>query len=60
VLARRGGGNLRWITLPTGVEIESEESFDPVAMTALFEVGYALGAQGPPWIDHLPGFSGDQ
>jgi predicted acylesterase/phospholipase RssA len=59
VLAQRGGGNLRWLTLPAGVEIESEESFDPVAMTALFEVGYALGAQGPPWIDRLPGFSGE-
>ncbi|MFN7887717.1 MAG: patatin-like phospholipase family protein [Betaproteobacteria bacterium] len=59
VLAQRGGGNLRWITLPAGVEIEGEETFDPVAMTALFEVGYALGAKGPPWIDRLPGFSGD-
>jgi predicted acylesterase/phospholipase RssA len=59
VLAQRGGGSLRWITLPAGVEIEAEETFDPVAMTALYEIGYNLGAQGPPWIDRLPGFSGD-
>lgn len=54
-VARREDANLYWVTIPDGIEMASEEVFDPVGMTALFEVGYRSAAAGANWATAPPG-----
>ncbi len=56
-LVQRSGGTFRWMTLPAGVQVESNELFDPVTMGELFEIGKRIGTAGPQWLEHLPGLS---
>jgi len=56
-VARRQGASFHWVTIPDGVEMASEEVFDPVSMTALFEVGYRSASAGDAWAMGPPGLS---
>jgi predicted acylesterase/phospholipase RssA len=56
-VVQRSGGTFQWMTLPAGVQVESNELFDPVTMGELFEVGKRIGMAGPQWLEHLPGLS---
>jgi predicted acylesterase/phospholipase RssA len=54
-VARREGATLRWVTIPDRIELAGEEVFDPVAMSALYEVGVRSAAAGAPWATVPPG-----
>ena len=54
-IARREDATIRWVTIPDGIEMAGEEVFDPVGMTALFEVGYRSAAAGAKWATGPPG-----
>ena len=47
--------SFRWVTIPEGVEVESNEVFDPVKMGKLYEVGYRTAIAGPVWATRPPG-----
>ncbi len=44
-----------WVTIPEDVELGGDEAFDPVVMSALYEVGYRNALAGPQWSRDLPG-----
>lgn len=47
--------SFRWVTIPDAVSLESEEAFDPVAMGALYDIGYRMGLAGDAWAKSPPG-----
>jgi hypothetical protein len=53
--AQREGGSVGWVTIPRDIVMTSEEVFDPVAMLALYEVGYRMGKESDPWFRQPPG-----
>ena len=53
-LYQRAG--FHWVTIPDGTEIAGEETFDPVQMRALYDVGYRNALAGPVWETLPPGF----
>ncbi len=55
--AQREEASFAWITIPNGVEMGGEETFDPVAMQALYNVGFEMAATGNPWLSQPPGQS---
>ena len=48
-VAQRDGAGFNWITIPEGVELAGDETFDPVVMARLYEVGFQRALQGPVW-----------
>ena len=44
-----------WVTIPEGISISGEETFDPVAMQALYDVGYRSAVTGAQWATRPPG-----
>ena len=54
-VARRQDASFHWVTIPDGIDMAGEEIFDPVGMTALFEVGYRSAAAGAHWATLPPG-----
>jgi hypothetical protein len=48
-----------WVTIPHGTEIVGEETFDPVQMRALYDIGYQRALVGPVWETRPPGFQVD-
>ena len=48
-VAQRDGAGFYWITIPEGVELSGDETFDPVVMARLYEVGFQRALQGPVW-----------
>ncbi len=54
-VAQRQDARFHWVTIPDGIEMAGEEVFDPVSMTALFEVGYRSAAAGANWATVPPG-----
>jgi len=54
-ITRRERGRFTWVTIPNELVLQGEELFDPVAMTALYEVGLRKGLDGSGWITRLPG-----
>jgi hypothetical protein len=44
-----------WITIPNGVELAGDETFDPVAMRRLYDIGYGKSRDGPEWSTRPPG-----
>ncbi len=56
-LYQRAG--FHWVTIPDGTEIAGEETFDPVQMRALYDVGYRSALAGPVWETRPPGFLAD-
>jgi Patatin-like phospholipase len=53
--AQHEQASFQWVTIPEGVEIPGTENFDPVKMTALYEVGYRTALDGPVWSANPPG-----
>jgi hypothetical protein len=45
-----------WVTIPDGTEIAGEETFDPIQMRALYDIGYRSALAGPAWETRPPGF----
>jgi len=54
-ITAREQGRFNWVTIPNELKLGGEELFDPVAMTALYEVGLRLGKDGSGWRTRLPG-----
>lgn len=54
-ITRREQGRFNWVTIPNDLALAGEEFFDPVAMTALYEVGLGKGKDGGGWRTRLPG-----
>ena len=47
--------SFHWVTIPEGITVSGEETFDPVAMQALYDVGYRIAAAGARWATRPPG-----
>jgi hypothetical protein len=56
--ALREQSGYHWITIPDGVNLSGEETFDPVVMQQLYNVGYEIARAGPPWNTLPPGVRG--
>ncbi len=52
--AQRDGIDYHMIQVPPSFEAESEEIFDPAYMSKIFDVGYAMGSNGIPWMSKPP------
>jgi hypothetical protein len=52
---RREGTGFNWVTIPETFDLRGTEVFDPVKMTALYELGYEVGRRGPEWATRPPG-----
>ncbi len=52
-LAEKSG--FHWITIPSDIDINGAEIFDPVKMGHLYQAGYAQALQGPKWALRPPG-----
>ena len=44
-----------WVTIPEGITISGEETFDPAAMRTLYDVGYRSALAGAQWATRPPG-----
>ena len=44
-----------WVTIPEGITVAGEETFDPAAMQALYDVGYRSAVAGARWATRPPG-----
>jgi hypothetical protein len=53
--AEREQAGFQWVTLPSDVAMSSNETFDPVAMQALYDVGFGMAASGGSWATLPPG-----
>jgi len=51
----RQGAGYHWITIPNGVELAGDETFDTVAMRRLYDIGFAKSRDGPEWATAPPG-----
>ncbi|CNI90376.1 patatin-like phospholipase family protein [Yersinia intermedia] len=52
-LAEKSG--FHWITIPSNVDTNGAEIFDPIKMERLYQAGYAEALQGPKWSLRPPG-----
>lgn len=57
-LARRELSGYHWITIPEGINLSGNETFDPVVMQQLYAIGYEIARAGPPWNILPPGIRG--
>lgn len=48
------GSGYRWITIPNGIELRGDETFDPVLVQQLYDVGYQKERTGPKWNTRPP------
>ena len=55
-VAQRDSAGFMWITIPEGVELSGNETFDPDVMVRLYEMGFQRALGGPVWSSQLPGF----
>ncbi len=53
--AQRDGINYHLVHIPPDFREDTKETFDPVYMSALFDVGYAMGRAGDLWDSAPPG-----
>jgi Patatin-like phospholipase len=53
-MTQRDGAEFRLASIPASFTAKSKESFDPVYMKALFDVGYRLGLDGKAWVRSPP------
>jgi hypothetical protein len=51
--------SFNWVTIPEEITIPAEETFDPVAMRALYDVGYRTAVNGARWATRPPGLAID-
>jgi predicted acylesterase/phospholipase RssA len=54
-VTRSEGAGFHWVTIPDGFDLSGNEVFDPVTMSALFELGYEVARKGPEWAPRPPG-----
>ena len=54
-LAQRDEAIAKWITIPEGVELSGDETFDPILMSKLYDIGFAKALAGPIWNTDPPG-----
>ena len=54
-VAQRDEAGAKWITIPEGVELSGDETFDPVLMSKLYEIGFQKALAGPIWNTDPPG-----
>jgi predicted acylesterase/phospholipase RssA len=52
---QREQGSFHWITIPRDVVMVSEETFDPVQMHQLYDLGLRMAAARDPWFTQPPG-----
>jgi hypothetical protein len=57
--AQQEGGAFRWITIPEDANMIGDETFDPVQMQKLYDIGYRMAAGPEPWLTRLPGRRSD-
>ena len=57
--ALREHSGYHWITIPEGINLAGNETFDPLVMQRLYDIGYAIARSGPPWNVVPPGVSGE-
>jgi hypothetical protein len=48
------GSGFHWVTIPDGIDIRGSETFDPVVMQRLYDVGYQMARDGPKWDTRPP------
>jgi len=53
--SKREGSEYHWINIPDDVNLTSNETFDPVAMQRLYDIGYQAALAGPVWNRDPPG-----
>ena len=53
-MTQRDGAEFRLASIPVSFTQKGSQSFDPVYMKALFEVGYRLGLGGEAWVRTPP------
>ncbi len=53
--ALRERSGYHWITIPEGINLSGDETFDPVVMQQLYDIGYQIARAGPPWNTLPPG-----
>jgi hypothetical protein len=53
--AKREGSEYHWVTIADDVNLSSNETFDPVAMQKLYDIGYQAALAGPVWNRFPPG-----
>ncbi len=53
--AQREQAGFRWITIPRDVVMNSAETFDPVAMQSLYDLGLRMALAGGHWSTQPPG-----
>jgi Patatin-like phospholipase len=53
--SRREGSDYHWVTIDDDVNLTSNETFDPVAMQKLYDIGYKAALSGPVWNRFPPG-----
>jgi hypothetical protein len=53
--AQREQAGFQWVTIPRDVTMTSNETFDPVMMRTLYDVGYRLAASSGNWYGLPPG-----
>ncbi len=54
-LSKREGSDYHWVTIADDVKLTSSETFDPVAMQKLYDIGYQAALAGPDWNRFPPG-----
>ena len=59
-LCERDGNTFNLSYIPATFDEEPTESFDPVYMSKLYELGYQAAVKGYPWKDSPPGFDKGQ
>ena len=42
--------------IPSEIDLERKEEFDPAAMKKMFDLGYSMAKEGYPWLNHPPTF----
>ena len=55
VVAQTEDAGYHWVTIPRDFDLRGNEVFDPVLMSALFDVGYAQALAGGEWRTGPPG-----
>jgi len=53
---QREGAGYHWVTIPEEFDLRGNEVFDPVKMSALYDLGYEVARGGPPWRTGPPFF----
>jgi hypothetical protein len=57
--AQREQAGFKWVTIPSDVVMNSAETFDPVMMQTLYELGLRMAASGGHWSTLPPGQRAD-